>query len=214
MRVIIADDHLLFLKGLEEMINKVPEFELIAAISDGKRVVEQVSELKPDLVVLDLNFKTIDGFTILKEIRKLRINPIVVFVTMYNDPAIVIKAMELGANGFFVKETDPAELMQVLLKLRPNEFKTSEKIVVDGEQWTESPAGEQYPDEFQMKAILTTREIDILRLIAQGKAARDIGELLFISPNTVDTHRKNMQKKLGIKKISELVKYAVNHKLI
>lgn len=214
MRVIIADDHLLFLKGLEEMINKVPEFELIAAISDGKSVVEQVSELKPDLVVLDLNFKTIDGFAILKEIRKLKKNPIVVFVTMYNDPAIVFKAMELGANGFFVKETEPAELMHVLLKLRPNEFKTSEKIITDGEQRADRLLVEQYPDGFQMKVILTTREIDILRLIAQGKAARDIGELLFISPNTVDTHRKNMQKKLGIKKISELVKYAVNHKLI
>jgi DNA-binding NarL/FixJ family response regulator len=213
-RIIIADDHLLFLKGMEELMNKIPKIELLAVLEDGNLVVKEVQRLKPELLLLDLNFKTIDGFTILKKLNKLETRPLVVFVTMYNDPAIVNKARDMGANGFFVKETDPMLLINVLLSLKENDFKTSEFMSLTNKQTTQNLTPGLFPDSFESSTILTSRELEILKLIAAGNSAKIIAEILYISSHTVDTHRKNMLKKLGLNKISDLVKYAVTQKLI
>lgn len=210
--LIIADDHLLFLKGMEEIFSKNEKFEVLSVISDGNQVVKSVSELQPDLVILDLNFKTTDGFSILKEIKKLRNSPKVVFVTMYNEQSVVAKAKSLGANGFFLKETDPDELATALYSLKVSDFKVSSNLPKINILLENSTVLQQ--DSFESEIVLTSRETDIVRLITKGKTAREIASELNISPNTVDTHRKNIQKKLGVNKISELVSYAISKNIV
>jgi len=206
--IIIADDHLLFLWGMEEFFQSIPQIDLLASISNGFEVAEQVKLLQPDILLLDLNFKNIYGFDILKEIRKhTGKQPKVVFVTMYDDPAIILKAKQLGANAFFLKETEPEELVNAILHLRNNQFISPVQLSAKSLETATIP----FSDSFEADTMLTARETDILRQIARGKSSKEIGELLFISSTTVDTHRKNIQKKLGLNKISELVKYAVAH---
>lgn len=210
--LVIADDHLLFLKGMEEIFSKNDKFEVLSVISDGNQVVNSVADLQPDLLILDLNFKTTDGFSILKEVKKLRNSPKVVFVTMYNELSVVAKAKSMGANGFFLKETEPDELVDALCSLKHSDFKVSTNLQ-HVELSLESSIQIQ-PDSFESEIILTSRETDIVRLITRGKTAREIASELNISPHTVDTHRKNVQKKLGVNKISELVSYAISKKIV
>lgn len=210
--LIIADDHLLFLKGMEELFSKNEQFEVLNVVSDGNLVVESVAELKPELLILDLNFKTIDGFTIFKEIKKLRNSPKVVFVTMYHEQSVIAKAKSLGANGYFLKETDPDELASALYTLKRSDFKVSSNLKQEGLIDLEISLGNS--ETFESDIILTTRETEIIRLISKGKTAREVADLLNISSLTVDTHRKNIQKKLGLNKISELVAYAIAKKIV
>lgn len=208
--VIIADDHVLFLKGLEELLVKEPSIEVLATLSNGKEVVSAVEALKPEVLVLDLNMKTSNGFEIMEHLKAKNLNPLVIFLTMYTDPLLVEKAKKMGAQAFLLKETDPDDLIDIIGVLKKSSFIVSEKLKKE----SNNDFSEQFADSFESEIKLTNREREILKLIAEGKPAKTIADKLFISSNTVDTHRKNIQKKLNLNKISELVAYAHKNQII
>ena len=131
---------------------------------------------------------------------------------MYHEQSVIAKAKSLGANGYFLKETDPDELASALYTLKRSDFKVSSNLKQEGLIDLETSLGNS--ETFESDIILTTRETEIIRLISKGKTAREVADLLNISSLTVDTHRKNIQKKLGLNKISELVAYAIAKKIV
>jgi DNA-binding NarL/FixJ family response regulator len=208
--VIIADDHLLFLKGLEELLVKEPQIQVLSALSNGEDVVCAVEEQNPDVLVLDLNLKTTNGFEILEQLKAKNLKTLVIFLTMYTDSLLVDKAKKMGAQAFLLKETDPDDLVEIIGAIKKSSFIVSEKLQND----TNNDFSEQFGDSFESEIKLTNREYEILKLIAVGKPAKIIADELFISSTTVDTHRKNIQKKLNLNKISELVAYAHKNQIL
>jgi DNA-binding NarL/FixJ family response regulator len=207
-KILIADDHTLFSSGFATLLTN-KGFEVVAEVTNGNEVIFKTISLQPDLIILDLNLPKKNGLEVLKEVKNYHEKLIVIVVTMYNDPFLLGEVRKLGGNAYFLKNSDQEELLGKIATLQHDEFYVSDSVEI-GEQSEDS----MMEDEFPSMIKLTKREKEILRLLVEGMSSKDIAENLAISPSTVDTHRKNMLKKLSFNKVSELVSYAHRNNLV
>ncbi|MDH5607972.1 MAG: response regulator transcription factor [Cyclobacteriaceae bacterium] len=207
-KVLIADDHSLFSLGLSSLLKNIRGFEVVGWAEDGLSVIYNVIQHAPDILILDLNMPRKNGIEILKEVKEYKNNIYVLVMTMYNDADLIDEVRKSGGNAYFLKNSDEKELLEIL-KTQPADFYISETILK-----TSLTEREQMDDGFSSLVKLTVREKEILKLIVEGSSSRQIGIMLQISSSTVDTHRKNMLKKLSFNKISELVSYAHKNNLV
>ncbi len=211
IKIILADDHEMFRAGLKGLLEKEKVFKIVGQAQDGEDLLEKLSSIRTDCVVIDLSMPNMDGLATLKEIRKKfpKIKSLV--LTMQKDVEHFKHAMAAGACGYILKDSAFDHLVMAI------------KMIMKGKNYV-SPAisnmiTEQYvraidqTDEPSLE-ILTKRETEILRLIAQGQANKNIASKLKISIRTVETHRSRFIHKLGIKTTAGLVKYAISKGLI
>ncbi|NOZ46423.1 MAG: response regulator transcription factor [Chlorobi bacterium] len=210
-KILIADDHNLFAIGLKEVFEAVEKLKVVSIVKSGKEVVEKVDLYKPDVLILDLNMKDTTGFKIMEELCLSKIKLITIVVTMYKDELLIKKAKALGANAYMLKESSVEELVETVLNVTKNDFYLTKALSNNIKAKIED---EKYTDDFESSQKLTRRELEILTMIATGNSTKTIAEKLYISPTTVNTHRKNMKKKLQLFKISELVGYAYKTNII
>lgn len=210
-KILLADDHTLFRSGLKMILGRSEEFEVIAEAADGAEVLDFILKVKRavDLIIMDIRMPGRDGLETLAEIRKRNFKIPVLLLTMYSDEAFLRTGMETGANGYILKKAVDSELLTAVRTVLGGEAyvyptlvpllyqKPVENIALQGETETLSP-----------------REVEVLRYIALGYTQREIGEKLFISGKTVDTYKTRIQKKLKIEKRSQLVRYAIERKII
>lgn len=214
-KIVIADDHQLVLEGILAMLKEFNDFEVAATANDGQDAIQKVRLLRPDLVLMDIEMPRMNGIeaaTIIKrEFPEIKI----LFLSMHFEKAVVKKVMQLGANGFVIKSADKEEFQLALKKIISGKNYFCSEItesLADNQSSTMKFNGES--SSLQAMVSLTDREKDVLSLVAEGLTNKEIGEKLFISHRTVDTHRTNLMKKLDIHSMAELIRFAYQNGLV
>jgi DNA-binding NarL/FixJ family response regulator len=207
MKLLICDDHNLISEGIELMLqNSLETFE-IHIVNSGKLALQFLQKQSVDVLILDISMPEMDGLEVLDAIQSQELTVHALMLTMHNQIEYIKKAMSKGAKGYILKNTSKEMLIEAIHKVAKGETYVDSRltsILID--DLTETPKPEK-----TAAVKLTPREIDILKLIAQNKKTKEIAELLFISVNTVQSHKKNLYSKLNIHSVSELVTYAFQH---
>ena len=204
-RVILADDHTLFRSGVKRILEEVPEIEVMGEAADGLQLLTLLKEMTPDLVILDISMPKMRGLEAIQEIKASYPQVQVLILTMHKNAEYLSYALGAGAAGFLLKQDADPELMEAITTIRSGKTYLSPAI----SEVVPDLIRRQKPDGTP-KDLLTHREREILKLLVEGKSSREIGELLYISLRTVQNHRANIMKKLKVRGITDLVKYAVH----
>ena len=210
IKVLIVDDHPVFRRGLKEIIEEQKRFEVVGEAADGMVGLHLVGELKPDIIVLDVDMPQLNGLQMARTLRKDQAPVQIIFLTMYGDEDLFNAAVDIGVKGYVLKENAGGEVVSALLK------------VAEGETFY-SPAlgsiGRRREDHVKSLLLskpnldtLTPAERRILKLIAEDRTSKEIAELQGISTKTVENHRHNICKKLDIYGSHSLLKFAFDHK--
>jgi DNA-binding NarL/FixJ family response regulator len=205
-RIIIADDHVMLRDGIKRILNDTKGMQVIAEASDGLELLQLVKQHAADLVILDISMPRLRGIEAAQEIRKLHPNVKTLFLSMYKTKEYLHLAFSAGAKGYMLKENTGSELLHAIDAIRSGKTYLSPLIAKD---LPEDLIGICRGDAYLEDDPLTSRERQILKLIAEGKTSKEISGLLFISIHTVNNHRKNIKNKLNIRKNADLVKYAI-----
>jgi two-component system response regulator NreC len=207
IKLIIADDHQLFRNGVEELLRKYEDIQIVKSVADGADFIEIVkSQFVADIVLLDISMPNKDGFEVLKELKALNaaIKPIV--ISMHNDGNYIAKCAKMGAYGYLLKNTDESELILAI------------RTVSQGRKYFSAEISEKMINFMATNSVsenvLSNKETEVLGLISKGLTTNDIAAKLFVSSRTIETHRANILKKLEVKNTAELVKKATELNLI
>jgi two-component system nitrate/nitrite response regulator NarL len=212
IRVVIADDHPIVTAGVNALLLKEPGKELIGSAPSGKELFKLLAQKRADVLLLDLN---IPGEDFSKTIKKLKENhPFlrIVAYTSYNHPDLIKSVVDLKVDGFLLKNSTKQDFLKAIEMVRAGEFFMSREVRLTTPQ--ENPTDTVLMDGFQKRLCLSKREQEILRFISRGFTSQGIGKELFISRYTVETHRKNILRKLNFNSSTELVKFAVEQGLV
>jgi DNA-binding NarL/FixJ family response regulator len=198
-KILIADDHVLFNDGVKNLLSE--SFDIVAQVYDGKQVLSAIHLNKPELVLLDINLPNINGFEIAAEIQTDFSDVKIVFLSMYNEDKFVEQAKHLNVSGYMLKHSTKEELVFAVNAAIKGEQSFDSKLI--------QKATNNHSDDYFVKQFsLTPREIEIIKFIRTGNSSNEIAQLLFLSEDTIKTHRKNIYYKLGINKVSELIEFA------
>jgi len=204
--IVVADDHAVVRSGLRMLLDAEPGFEVVAEAGDVDRAVRAVRGHKPRVVVLDLNMPGGSSLEAIPTLREISPKTGVVVLTMQNDPAFAREALQVGALGYVLKEAADNELVQAVRMAADGKTYLNPQL---GARLAAEPAQASGPPDD-----LTEREVEVLRLIALGHTNTEIGEQLYLSVRTVESHRAHIQQKLRRSSRAELVRYAVEHGLV
>jgi DNA-binding NarL/FixJ family response regulator len=205
-RVLIADDHPLTLEGLRAFLE--PNVESVGTVMDGLALVDEALRLRPDLIILDITMPMLNGIDAAVQIKKSLPGVKLVFVTMHANPAYLEAALTTGATGYVLKSAAREELLDAIKSVMAGHIYVTPSL--------SSEHLERFNDPSRAAATLrlSAREREILQLIAEGKANKEIAFLLSISVKTVAFHRENIKRKLGVRTTAELTKHAIEQGLI
>jgi DNA-binding NarL/FixJ family response regulator len=212
IRIVLADDHAVMRRGLRLVLEQQQDFEVLGEANDGREAMNLVESCKPDVAVLDITMPNLNGIEAARQIIAKQPNVAIVILSMHSDEGYVLRALKAGARGYLLKESPEADFIQAV------------RSVSEGKAYF-SPAVsrmlvEDYVRQLQDKDIedsydlLTSRERELLQLIAEGKSNKDIANMLNLSLYTVETHRSNILGKLNLHSVPELILYAVRKGVI
>jgi DNA-binding NarL/FixJ family response regulator len=210
INLLIADDHQLFIDGLSKILENEKIIGEIFSVNNGKEVLETVGLQSIDCIIMDINMPVMNGLETTKQVKATNPEIKIIVVSMQCDVSIVSKMLKAGADGFINKDTGKGELLTAINKVMSNEKYISPEISRN----LFSFFSEKKHVGSENEKHLTARELEIIKLIADGLTNQEIAAMLFLSTMTVDTHRKNMIAKLQLKNTASLVKYAFEHKLL
>ncbi|MCX7780535.1 MAG: response regulator transcription factor [Negativicutes bacterium] len=215
IKILIADDHAVLRSGLKALFHSLPDLEVVGEAADGASAITLAATLRPDVIVMDVSMPGIDGIEAIKEIRRRNLPCRILVLTMHDEEEYVREIMLAGADGFVAKKSADTELIAGIRKVAAGTKYLNEALSQNLLSYLlHSAAFADPPDSHDPYRLLSVREREVLRLLAQGHANVDIAAALSISPKTVDTYRSRLMAKLGCNKKSELVNYAIQHKLI
>jgi two-component system, NarL family, response regulator NreC len=207
IRVVLADDHAVVRAGLKAVLGAARDIEVIGEAKNGLEAVTLAERFKPDVVVMDLSMPELDGASATREIIKKGLAARVLILTMHTEDDYLVPLMEAGAAGYLVKSAADRELVDAVRAVAHGDVYVRPAAArVLAKNLTKQDPAKTERDRFEK---LTQRERDVLRLVAQGYSAPEIGERLFISPKTVDTYKQRIQEKLGLAHRSDYVQLAL-----
>lgn len=212
IKIVLADDHTLIRAGLKALLSFSPEFEVVGEADDGLSAIHQVEEKHPDILILDLSMPNMSGIDCIKEIRSRTLACHILVLTMYDDEEYIKEVMRSGADGYLLKKSADSELIAAIHKIYRGKKYLNEAIsetLIDS-LLRSAPTKADISDPY---VLLSIREREVLRYLAKGFTNSEIAEILSLSPKTIDTYRSRIMNKLNIKKKSELVNYAMQHRL-
>jgi DNA-binding NarL/FixJ family response regulator len=207
-RIIVCEDHSIVYEGLELLLSNNLKYQIIGHATHGLILEELLEESNPDILILDINLPDIDGLTLLKKIRDYNKRIKIMIFTMYDDFSLIEKARDFGADAYLIKNATNEELLSALDGLSKPEF-----YVLPSVQ-KEIDNKKTYRDRFVQKLKLTSREIQIIQNLARGHSNQEVADLLFISLYTVETHRKNIFRKLELSGLGNLIRFAHDNGLV
>ncbi|MGL5112357.1 MAG: response regulator [Flavobacterium sp.] len=210
----LADDHQILIDGIKALLNTIPGFSIVGTSHNGTNIFNEVSQNNTDILILDISMPEKDGIQVLKEFATLGFPCKVIILSSYDDLKIVKEVMSLGASGYLTKECACENIIEAIqtINLGQEYFCKSIQNKIFSIATRDNPKVQ--PTRSGVHAILTEREIEILILISLEFSGKEISEQLFISTNTVETHRKNIMKKIKAKNTISIVKYALKNELI
>lgn len=207
----LVDDHQIVLDGLQALLSQVPGIVVVGEANSGEELLRSLEFLTVDLVILDVHMPAMDGVEVCRLIRERYPDIQVLALTMYDDLGVLQSMMRAGATGYVLKNTSRQELLEAIRVVTQGKKYISQKAKQRVEETTQNrPASDQPAPP----AALTSREREILALIAEGFSNMEIGDQLHISHRTVDTHRTNLMKKIGVRNIAGLIRYAFRHGIL
>ena len=206
LRILLADDHVTVRHGLKLIIDGQPDMAVVAEASDGQAAVEQAQALKPDVIVMDISMPGMTGLVATRKLKKIQPDVAIVTLTRHSDDAYLQELLRAGVAGYVLKQSSPNELVQAI------------RAAAAGGQYLDSSLtaritagflGREGRRDGKATAALSERESDVLRLIAQGYSNKEIAARLSLSVKTVEAHKANAMRKLGLTGRIDIVKYAV-----
>ena len=209
-KIIVADDHDIIREGIKSLLRDQEDFELVAEATDGEDVLEKAEKFKPDILLLDITMPKKSGLDLIGQLYYILPDIKIIIVSMHRANIYVTKAFKLGVKGFIHKENVVEELIPALRCICRGQRYVSSKL----SQYLIGKITKEGGKASQAGLDLTEREKDILRLVVEGKTAKEIAEILFISPRTVENYKNTLLKKLGLHKTSELINYAIQNKIV
>jgi DNA-binding NarL/FixJ family response regulator len=206
-RIIIADDHVMFRKGIMSILEKNKDFVVIGEAGDGLELLELLKKVTADMVILDISMPHLRGIEATEEIKMISEDVKVLILSMHKDKEYVRSAISAGAEGYLIKEDADTELFTAIEKIRQDGRYLSPLLLdeITDNLFEMNKKGQLLQEEEQ----LTTREREVLKLIAEGLSNKDIADRLFVSVRTIEHHRAHIMRKLNIKSTASLVKYAI-----
>ncbi|MES2560711.1 MAG: response regulator transcription factor [Bacteroidota bacterium] len=203
--VFIVDDHQMLIDGIRALLSNEPDFEITGDALRSVDALEKLRKKKVDVIITDINMPDMNGIEFSRAIRLTHPNQKILALSMFSEKSTITDMMDAGVSGYILKNTGKQELITAL------------KTIASGDTFMSKDVTEELKKTDELvdrRYILTVREREIITYIAKGMSHTQIGEKLFISPRTVDTHRTNLMKKLEVNSIAELIKLAIQLKLI
>lgn len=210
IKIVLADDHPIVRQGLKQMIEADPNLLIVAEAGDGETALALIAEHQPNVVVLDVDMPRMNGFAVAREMRDRKLNIPVVFLTMHGEEEVFRAALDLDAKGYVLKDSALAEIVSSIKSAAAGRPFFSSSL--SGLLLNRSRRSGVFADENHGLNQLTVTERRVLKLIAEEKTSKEIGEQLYISHRTVEKHRANISRKLNLQGSLALVKFAVAHK--
>ncbi len=211
INVILADDHQLILDGITKLLEGEAEINILATCKNGEEVLERIPGSDVDVLLLDLDMPKMNGLQCAEAVQKQFPDVFIAILTMHQEKSLIQKFIEFGVKGYFLKTIPKDELIYAIKTIaKGGEHFPSDVTRALVQKETIEPMVNQSP----LLAELTEREIEIIKSVAKGFSNKEIAEILFISPRTVDTHRTNIMRKLDMHNVVELVRFAFHNKLI
>lgn len=212
LRILLADDHIVMRTGLRALLERQTNLEVVGESENGRETVSQAASLKPDVVVMDVAMPVLNGIEATKMIVTENPAAAVVILSMHADESYVMRALKAGARGYLLKDSAPADLISAIQAVSQNKSFFSPKVSrILAEDYVRVLKQKGGVDSYDL---LTSREREILQLLAEGKANKEVATVLNVSPYTVETHRKHILEKLNLHSAAELILYAVRKGII
>jgi DNA-binding NarL/FixJ family response regulator len=212
IKVIIADDHALFRAGVKTTLSMKKDIKMLGEADNGAQLLTLLKVLQPDVILLDIQMPIMDGITTLPEIKELYPDIRVIMLTMHNDHSMISKLMELGANSYLTKNSDAEIIYEAIKTVHEQEYffnALTNRALIDGLR-----TKRQVETTLPVDTKLSDKEITILKLMCEEKSTKDIADLVFLSPRTVEAIRDKLKVKTGAKSMAGLVMYAVKAGII
>lgn len=207
-RILLADDHRIVAEGMRSLLE--PDFELVGIVEDGRALLAATETLLPDVIIVDISMPLLNGIEAVRQIRKTNKDVKVIFLTMHPDVTYAVSALEAGAQGYVLKHSAPSELTTAVRKaLRGKTYITP---LLENEIMSSRHKGSA--ERREESSHLTRRQREVLQLLAEGFLAKEIAAKLNISTRTVEYHKYQMMKDIGLKTVAELIRYAVKHHIV
>lgn len=210
IRILICDDHTLFVEGIKAMLRGEASLDIVGEARDGRQAVGLVKQLKPDVILMDVSMPDMNGFDATRRVRDIDPEVKVLMLTMHDEEELVARCLEAGAAGYIMKDAPASQLLYAIETVRKGERYLSPNVlkkVVDGYVRNTNRPQTSYDR-------LTAREREILKLLAEGLTVKEIAIRLNLSVKTVEVHKHNLMKKIDVHDKAELIKYAIQKKLI
>ena len=211
INIILADDHQIIIDGITNLLENEKEMDVIGHCNNGEEVLEKLPWLKADILLLDLDMPKMNGLQCAEQVHRRFPDVKVAILTMHQEKALIERFIELGVKGYFLKTIAKDELVFAIKTIASGgEYFPAAVTKALLKKQSITPDVTQSP----LLAELTKREIEIIKLVSQGFSNNEIGEKLFISPRTADTHRSNIMRKLDLHNVAEIVRFSFQNKLI
>ena len=212
IRILLADDHTVMRDGLRALLERQPDIEVVAEAADGRECVRLAEEHCPDVVVMDIAMPNMNGIEATRRIVADRPRTAVVILSMHQDESYVLRALKAGAKGYLLKDSLRADVIEAIRAVAQGRSFLTRKIGrILQEDYVRQLENRGLDDTYDL---LTTREREILQLIAEGRTNKEAATLLNVSVTTVETHRTHILQKLGLHSIPELILYAVRKGIV
>src|SRR6185436_15800370 len=212
IRILLTDDHTLFRQGIKTLIAAETDMEVVGEAANGTDAVIRAAETRPDIVLMDIGMTGLSSFEATRQIKKNRAETKVLFLTMYDDEDYLVECMEVGAGGYVLKDSPVAQLLSAVRDVSKGGSFLSPRMLA------------HLVDDFRSRiksstqlprfATLTTREKEVLKVLAEGSSVKEIASNLNLSVKTVEAHKFNLMRKLDIHNKAQLVQYAIQKKII
>jgi len=212
VKLLVADDHKIFRQGIKKLLEEESDLQVAGEAANGREAVKKATELKPDVILMDITMANLNGLEATKQIKKVLPDVKVIMLTMHKNEEYVLQSFQAGASGYILKEGAVEELVSAIRSIHQDKSflsPTISKTLIDAYLRKMETGKTETPFD-----LLTDREREVLQLIAEGYTNREVAKSLFISVKTVEAHRAHIMQKLNIHDIAKLVKYAIQKGLV
>jgi len=212
IKIIIADDHEIFLSGLKLLIAELQELQLVGEAANGRELIQLVNDKNPDVIITDIKMPVMDGIEATRQIKQMHPGIGIIALSMFNEDDLVIDMLEAGARGYVLKNTNKKELSTAIKSVREGSFyyctATSEKLM----QMIADSKFNPFKDKIKPK--FSTREREVIKLICQEYSNKEMAAALNLSIRTIESYKENIQQKIGAKNAIGIAVYALKHNLV